>query len=190
MKLTAKSLIFSVVICIFTVMRIFISCNKGSSPNSTTIVKCVTCANGGLCINDTCRCPVGYEGPVCETLSVDKFMGTWNVFEKGTLTPSEQYSIEIQSGFNPTSVDSLTIDGLYHDVINQAEGYVVVDTLYIPSQQYLGYIIIGKGYIHSDPTFGQDGAITMSYAVTDTATGKTDDFGYYSSADSPSLWSK
>ena len=35
----------------------------------------VTCFHGGACGNGVCRCPTGYEGPTCQTLSVTRFVG-------------------------------------------------------------------------------------------------------------------
>ncbi len=35
----------------------------------------VTCLHGGSCGNGVCRCPTGYEGPTCATLSVNRFIG-------------------------------------------------------------------------------------------------------------------
>ena len=35
----------------------------------------VTCFHGGACGNGVCRCPTGYEGPTCQTLSTDRFIG-------------------------------------------------------------------------------------------------------------------
>jgi hypothetical protein len=37
----------------------------------------VQCQNGGSCGGGFCHCPVGYEGAVCETKSLDKFIGTY-----------------------------------------------------------------------------------------------------------------
>ncbi len=35
----------------------------------------VNCLNGGSCGNGVCRCPSGYEGPQCQTLSTARFLG-------------------------------------------------------------------------------------------------------------------
>ena len=35
----------------------------------------VTCFNGGSCGNGVCRCPTGYEGPTCQTLSTARYIG-------------------------------------------------------------------------------------------------------------------
>ena len=34
----------------------------------------VSCLNGGSCGNGVCRCPTGYEGTQCETLSIARFL--------------------------------------------------------------------------------------------------------------------
>ena len=70
-------------------------------------------------------------------------------------------------------------------------GYISGDSIYIPTQQLQGKIVVGYGYIHSDPNLGKDGAITMRYQVTDTFSHTVDDFGYNpADGTSPSQWIK
>jgi hypothetical protein len=38
----------------------------------------VACINGGSCDNGRCVCPVGYEGPLCDTFSRNKFVHNYN----------------------------------------------------------------------------------------------------------------
>ena len=176
-------------ICVFVLIIVCFSCNKDGNPNSKTIIKCVTCANGGICTNGTCICPIGYEGVSCETLSIDKFLGSWNVSEQGTLTAFRNYTVEIVNNSLTSFGNTVQIQDLY-DTFPEfvITSYVIVDSLFIPSQQISGKTFIGKGYIHSNPSFGQNGTITMRYAVTNNTTGAVDDFGYYSSATSASNW--
>jgi len=165
----------------------YTACNKGDNTTATTIVKCVTCANGGQCINDTCRCPSGYEGLGCQTLSIQNFISGWEVTEKGSTSVSSQtYFLEITENFG--SVTTVTISELNNEI--DAQGTVSGDTLYIPSQTVNEYTVVGVGYIHSGGTFGANGAITMRYQVTNTITGVVNDFGYSSPNDSPSQWIK
>lgn len=85
-------------------VSVHISCNKGDT-TSKTVIKCVTCANGGLCIHDTCQCPAGYEGLSCQTLSYQKFVGSWRVTEKGSTSASSQtYTISINGTGSATTV--------------------------------------------------------------------------------------
>src|ERR1035437_5617075 len=47
----------------------------------------IICENGGYCHVDTftkkpvCLCPSGYEGSNCATVSVDKYIGTWDMMQ-------------------------------------------------------------------------------------------------------------
>ena len=175
---------------LISIIILISSCNKNSNTQSTTKTKCVTCANGGACINDTCRCPSGYEGVSCQTTTRTKFIGSWVVHEKGTLVSERQYDIQIESNFS-SDINTIQFSNFYNFFFfSPVTGYVSSDSLYIPSQHLQGKIIVGTGYIHSDPTFGQFGAITMRYMVTDSLTGSIDDFGYNSSANGTSEWVK
>jgi hypothetical protein len=49
-----------------------------SSCNNKNKCENVACINGGSCYNGACVCPVGYEGPRCDTLSRDKFIHNYN----------------------------------------------------------------------------------------------------------------
>ena len=171
----------------------YTSCKKDNS-KTTTKVKCVTCANGGSCINDTCRCPAGYEGAACLTQTRQRYMGSWMVFEQGSTASSpSQYSISIESSNFSSAINNVSIYYLYEygfSTFNTVNAYVVADSIFIPTQQFNSQVIVGKGYIHPSSTFGQDGTITMRYMVTDNSTGIVTDFGYNSTADSPSVWNR
>ncbi len=51
------------------------SCNEGSCEN-------ITCLNGGTCRNGRCQCPVGFEGPRCETKWTDRWIGNYTVDDR------------------------------------------------------------------------------------------------------------
>jgi hypothetical protein len=165
----------------------YISCNKDDSTGKT-IIKCVNCSNGGQCINDTCRCPAGWEGITCETLAIGKFIGTWSVVEKGSSSPGTQnYTINTDTG----SATALIIYYLYnHGGPDNLYTNTSGDTLYIPTQTVNNYTFVGIGYLHTGGPLGKDGAITMRYMVTNTKTGVVNDFGYSSPNDSASQWIK
>ncbi len=192
MSLRFKTIVFSVTIIMFFLAGM-ISCNKDNE-KSITRIKCVTCANGGSCINDTCRCPVGYEGVSCQTQSRQKFLGSWQVFERGSASGTHNpYQVSIQSNGSFYAINSIYIMWLYNYGLPSSpyiDGYVSGDSIFIPSQQIDTKTIIGRGYIHSNSSFGQFGSITMAYKVTDLVSGEVDDFGYSSSLDSPSIWNR
>jgi len=164
-----------------------ISCNKGDN-SGKTITKCVTCLNGGQCINDTCRCPAGYTGVGCETRFIDKFLGEWLVTEQGNAsTGTQTYEIEIN---NIDSVTTLNINGLSDNFAISVLANVVGDSIYIATQTVDGNTYVGVGYIHAGGTLGPNGEITMRYQVTNTSTGVVNDFGYSSPNDNSSQWIK
>ena len=180
-------------ICVFTAFLavVYSSCNKDNGKSSTKL-KCVTCANGGLCLNDTCRCLVGYEGNACQTLTRQKYLGTWNVSEQGSTSPFSTYSITIQSNSSNPLINSVSLYTLHYYsfvTFHMIDAFLTADSIFIPRQQFANQYIVGKGYLRGDPLSGT-GTITMRYIVTDTITAITDDFGYSSAVDSPSVWTR
>ena len=182
MKTSLKTILISAFVTFSTFLSIvYISCNRDKC-------KTIVCAHGGVCNSGSCICPSGYQGSNCETLSRNKFLGNWNVFEKGTRTAAAQYPVTIETGNLPTDV---IIKNFYNYFKTNIRGYVTNDTLYIPNQQYEGKVLFGVGYIYSDVTYGQYGRIAMRYEIIDTATTLVNDFGYYDlDGSDPSLWNK
>ena len=171
----------------------WLSCNKDNTPKSTTVIKCVSCANGGICLNDTCRCPAGYEGLTCQTLSIEKFISEWVVSEKGSTTSAPSpYSIDIEENINSVTTVSITqLDNPYYSSsFNAIIANINADSIFIPSQVIGSAYIVGKGFFKASTTTGLGNKITMRYQLRDTITGITDDFGYNNPADSPSVWTQ
>ena len=188
MKFPFKTLtLTAIAFAIFAVT--YISCTKDNN-KSTTVIKCVTCVNGGACINDTCRCPAGFEGLTCQTLSIEKYIGQWFVSETGSITSFHQYSIQIQQAFN--SITNVSISGLYEPYppfsFSSLTANINGDSIFIPSQPMGNGIIIGKGYLTPGNNSTQFSKITFRYKVTDTIANTVNDFGYSNPIDSPSVW--
>ena len=67
-----KSILLASFITIGTFSAVvFSSCNPDAC-------KDVVCANGGTCTDGNCNCPAGFEGTLCETQSLSKFLGSNN----------------------------------------------------------------------------------------------------------------
>ncbi len=179
----------------FSCSVIYLSCTK-SDNTSTTRIKCVTCAHGGLCINDTCHCPAGYEGSGCQTEARNKFQGSWVVTETGTISPLKTYNISISSLFGSgANITNVSLSNLHYNVYSNVTATVSHDSLIIPLQYVMDYNnriqkIEGVGYIHSNAQFGTNGAISMRYYARDTLARSTDDFGYISSGSQTSEWTR
>ncbi len=148
------------------------SCTKNNSNGSG----CVVCANGGVCIGKVCTCSIGYEGSDCTTLSATKFLGSWNVTEKGTNSDTSKYGLAIQS--IPGSANKVLIRNFYNFFTLDVSGTIVADTLYIPVQQLDGKIVIGTGYISVGSSSQTDGQVSVRYEVIDTATQTINSFHY------------
>jgi hypothetical protein len=160
---------------------VYFSCNRDKC-------KTIVCAHGGVCNEGSCICPSGYEGSNCETTSRDKFLGNWRVFEKGSITNAAQYPISIVP---TTAITEVVIKNFYNYFRTNIKATIAGDTIYIPNQQYEGKVIFGVGYIYTNVTYGQYGAISMRYEVIDTATQAVNDFGIYPpDLSEPSNWNK
>ena len=182
MKAPLKTIFFAVFVTVATFFSVtYFSCNRDKC-------KTIICANNGVCNDGNCICPSGYEGPNCETVSRDKFLGNWVVFEKGSVTNANQYPISIAA---TTAVTDVVIKNFYNYFRTNIKATVKGDTLYIPNQQYEGKVLFGIGYVYSSVTYGQYGAISMRYQIIDTATQLVNDFGIYPpDLSDPSQWNK
>ena len=160
------------------------SCNRDKC-------KTIVCANGGVCNGGNCICPTGYEGVNCETVSITKFTGNWQVDEKSGITLAAQYGTVISADPDPTKVNYVRITNFQNHFTQAISAYVVEDTLFIPNQNIQGYLVVGTGFIQSSATYGQFGSINLYYKVVDTATNNVFDYGYYTTDGTlPSVWIK
>jgi len=134
------TLLFFGVIAIF----LYSSCEKNVCDN-------VTCFNGGSCNAGTCRCPVGYEGSQCQTLSVARFVGTYwgtrqcidNNSPTGTpvtgpnVIDSAWITADVENiNFVYVSIKSLQPKLLHGYVNDNASTYAII----IPSDSSLNYL--------------------------------------------------
>ncbi len=194
MKSTFKPILFTAILTFSAfLVVVYTSCSKPDK------CKAIACANGGVCIDGVCKCLPGYQGPNCDTVSRDQFIGLYEVTETGTVTTiSRNYAIALEA--DPADVTAVRIKNLYNYFFPQfVKGVIDGDTITIPNQQLMGKVVFGKGYIYYTPQYGSGpvAAISMRYEVIDTAAGahtagKVDDFGYYSELDGskPSNWAK
>lgn len=183
-----KTIFISALITAFAFLSVaYVACNRDKC-------KTVVCANGGICNLGTCICPSGYEGAQCETITRNKFLGNWSVFEKGSITNASQYGVTIESFDDPGSTDpsNITIRNFYNYFKTPVKAYCVLDTMFIPNQEYEGKLLFGVGTIYSTSTYGQFALMTVRYEIIDTATEVVNDFGYNPAIDGsdPSQWNK
>ena len=68
MKIWKLTILSSMLLMAVLSAVLYSSCVQNTCTN-------VTCLHGGSCGNGVCRCPTGYEGPTCATLSVTRFVG-------------------------------------------------------------------------------------------------------------------
>jgi hypothetical protein len=152
--------------------------------------KAVVCAYGGVCQDDgSCICPIGYEGERCETISRDKFKGTWSVTEDGTGSNPALYAVSVENGNN---IDDVKIRNFNNKDNAEIMAKVVGDTIYISSQpMQVGEevrTVVGKGYAVPEAYYGLHGKLILSYSVS-SEDGSVNQYGT-GGAENPSIWTK
>ena len=151
----------------------------------------ITCANNGVCTAGACTCQSGYEGPQCEKISRTRFAGppdtayVWHVLETGTLSNPADYTVAIKNGANITDV---LIQNFRNSIKGLVSAYVKGDTMFIPSQQVDGKVVVGFGVISQNAPYNYYGTIRLYYKVTDTLTQRTDQFGL--DQGKPAYWNR
>jgi len=70
MKFWKQTLLTTIVFLGITSTVLYTACEKDGCVN-------VSCQNGGSCAAGVCRCPSGYEGTSCETLSRVRYLGIY-----------------------------------------------------------------------------------------------------------------
>jgi hypothetical protein len=117
--------------CLLSVVYVS-SCKKAGPPYPNC--EGIICENGGYCHVDSidkkptphCTCPVGYEGPLCATESVAKYINTWDLYQVITYSDStpaigkdSSYIVFVKRSSTHTTffINNFLGDNNYNDVI-------------------------------------------------------------------------
>ncbi|MCB9063767.1 MAG: calcium-binding EGF-like domain-containing protein [Chitinophagales bacterium] len=146
-------------------MVTYTACNKDAC-------KDVTCNNGGTCINGTCACPDGYEGTNCETITREKFLGTW----KGSdVCNNNTYNVTLTVSSSSDEVRALVNNpGGFGNSIT-ITGRVSGTNKLTFSDQSAG----GTGRILNGTMTFNGSSMTFDYTVTDAVGGSDNCAGNY-----------
>lgn len=147
--------------------------------------KSIVCAYGSVCSDGTCLCQTGYEGPQCETITRERYLGPWRVTENGTITDAIQYTVSVEAGDN---ISEVRIKSFRNLLVDYVSAFVVSDSIYVPEQTVQNYTIVGHGYITDEKYYGDNGKMVLYYKIVDNTTGVVDDFGHENG--DPSVWNK
>ena len=178
MKARLKSIVLSALGVLATFSAVtYTSCNEDKC-------KAIVCAYGGTCQEGECLCPTGYEGVQCETISRNKFLGTYTVTETGTISRAAQYAVAIEPGAEITAVQIKNFQNRFTEPVSAR---VKFDTLFIPQQTVNGAVVEGIGYLSDELYYSKHGQIIMEYTVTEN--GRTNNFGTVPGSQ-PSRWNK
>jgi hypothetical protein len=163
MKFTLLKSIGFAIVAAFAVS----SCN-------TDPCKDVVCGDAGSCLDGTCVCDPGFETDAdgaCTVLMSAKFIGSYSVVEDCSASAAAAYTSGVLA--NSTDVTAINFVNFWGSFVNPVVATIGTDgvTITIASQEpdADGYTVSGTGSI--DPATG---IITVSYVVTETASGNTD----------------
>ncbi|MBL7711012.1 MAG: calcium-binding EGF-like domain-containing protein [Chitinophagaceae bacterium] len=153
--------------------------------------KTISCQNKSSCDDEdgSCICAPGYEGSMCEVTTRNKYTGTWNVDEYGTISGRNNYIVAIENSILPgATAAEVQITNLNNSTFGRVNATLKGDTIIIPEQTIDNKRVLGIGYLKNDTYYGLHGALTLRYKVTYLNTGDENDFGYV--IGTPSSWHK
>lgn len=85
----------------------------------------VYCLNGGSCSGGTCLCPLGYEGPQCQTLSITRYLGTYVGYSNCTYNGVPGTDVFDTANIEPDGVAINTVSIKLHSISPKViHGYV------------------------------------------------------------------
>ncbi|GAA4456067.1 calcium-binding EGF-like domain-containing protein [Rurimicrobium arvi] len=151
--------------------------------------KTISCQNGSKCIESegSCECAPGYEGSMCEVVTRDKFTGTWNVQEQGTISPTTQYVASIKNSALPGANNAdVQVFNLNNSTFGLVNAVVKGDTITIPEQNIDNKKVQGIGYLTKETFYGNHETLILKYKITNMNNGDVDDFGFV--VGTPSTW--
>lgn len=147
-----KNILFSAMLTLGAFGAVtYTACNKDECKN-------VTCQNGGTCSGGNCTCPTGYEGDRCQTLSRDKFIGTYTGNETCTVG-SDEYSITIATNSDQLKI---TLTNIY------GQGFTGTGTITGPNTFALSGSQTGTTYTGTGTLNGN--TLTLAYTITNGVT--------------------
>lgn len=122
----------------------------------------LNCLNGGTYSNGTCGCAAGYEGDSCQTVSRDKFLGTFSVSDACSASGAASYQCTITA--SGTAINKVLIANFWDSFSNNVEGTISGSTITIPTQEpdNDGFTVTGTGTISANAI-----TITLNYSVAD-----------------------
>jgi len=151
----------------------------------------VACQNTSACDEETgaCKCAPGYEGSMCEIVTKDKYTGTWNVDEHGTISPRTLYVVAIENSLRPGATPAeVQITNMNNATFGRVNATLRGDTLIIPEQTIDNKKIEGIGYLDNGTFYGLHGSLSLKYRVTYLNNGDVNDFGFVIGV--PAEWHK
>ena len=132
-------IIFStfVAFCMLSTAIVFNACNADPC-------KDISCKNGGVCRDGSCKCSDGFEGPFCTVKMYEKFVGVFDGYYRCNGLIPETKAFIISPDSKPNRI-------LLYNLFAQNEaimGTVDVEKVVFDSLQVGQVIYSGNGYIY------------------------------------------
>ena len=160
---SSKNILFSLVVLLslFSAFT-YLACSK------TDKCQNIICLNGGTCDGGKCTCPIGFEGPRCDTLSRDKFVFNYNGNDTCTLWSDSVTHRHYTNPLRLTARVFKPLELLMTNFLNNPDDSAVCTMLGVDSFSFLGAnnstTYYGKGWLQHD-------SLRLTYHVThDTTT--------------------
>jgi len=142
---------------------LFIACSSVFYTSCGPDDKChvnVACKNGGVCMDNACVCPSGFEGSDCSFDQRDRFVGTWIQNDNGS--SPDDFTISIVADHDAPQVAVTNFD---NRAANTIKGFVT-DRYTIT---FNTETVKGKATLTIDGNKIRDKVIMLNYDITDSA---------------------
>jgi len=105
--------------------------------------KDISCKNNGVCRDGRCKCPVGFEGPYCDTKTYEKFIGTWQGTYRCNGSVPDDRTVIVAPGTQPNAISVYNIFTQNSAISATVDG----DKISINEQTIGSTVYKGSGYI-------------------------------------------
>ncbi|GAA4459194.1 MAG: calcium-binding EGF-like domain-containing protein [Chitinophagaceae bacterium] len=129
MRFSMKQTLAGITAGVLTALLSLSSCAPKSSCDT------LVCQNGGTCAADFCSCPTGYDGPQCQNLITERYIGTYAGFTRprdGQATHLDTVDLykNDKGILSLSAVRRRAADTIYTGMLDYKNDQLLVDDIY------------------------------------------------------------